>query len=72
MEERHPGTKYQILRSYDKLFPLIAKTYTKKTSELNRCKICGQPTTGEICKACQFRLQVERKAREKGITFRVE
>ncbi|WP_099209490.1 TIGR00269 family protein [Thermococcus henrietii] len=72
MEERHPGTKYQILRSYDKLFPLIAKTYTKKTSELNRCKICGQPTTGEICKACQFRLQVERKARERGLTFRVE
>jgi len=61
MEEKHPGTKYQLLRSYDKIFPLLAKTYAKKV-KLNRCKICGQPTSGEICKACQFRLQVKERA----------
>ncbi|AHF81251.1 TIGR00269 family protein [Thermococcus paralvinellae] len=70
MEEKHPGTKYQILRSYDKLFPILAKHYVKR--KLNRCKICGQPTTGEICKACQFKLQVQKKAKELGLTFRVE
>jgi len=70
MEEKHPGTKYQILRSYDKLFPLLAKHYARR--KLNRCKICGQPTTGEICKACQFKLQVQKKAKELGWTFKVD
>ncbi|WP_457753358.1 TIGR00269 family protein [Thermococcus sp.] len=70
MEEKHPGTKYQILRSYDKLFPILARHYAKR--ELNRCKICGQPTTGEICKACQFKLRVQKKAKELGLTFRVK
>ena len=70
MEEKHPGTKYQILRSYDKMYPLLAKTYAKR--DLGRCKICGQPTNGEICKACQFKLKVQEKAKEKGLTFRVE
>jgi uncharacterized protein (TIGR00269 family) len=70
MEEKHPGTKYQILRSYDKMFPLLAKTYAKR--DLGRCKICGQPTTGEICKACNFKLQVHEKAKKLGLTFRIE
>ncbi|RLF81959.1 TIGR00269 family protein, partial [Thermococci archaeon] len=70
MEEKHPGTKYQILRSYDKMFPLLAKAYANR--DLNRCKICDQPTTGEICKACNFKLQVQSKAKEKGISFRIE
>ncbi|MFA4661913.1 TIGR00269 family protein [Pyrococcus kukulkanii] len=64
MEEKHPGTKYQLLRSYDKIFPLLAKTYAKEV-KLNRCKLCGQPTSGEICKACQFRLQVHERAKLK-------
>ncbi|AEH24215.1 TIGR00269 family protein [Pyrococcus yayanosii] len=71
MEEKHPGTKYQLLRSYDRLFPLIAKTYAREIG-LNRCKLCGQPTAGKICKACQFRLQVVERARKKGIAFTLQ
>lgn len=63
MEEKHPGTKHQILKSYDRMFPFLSKSYARR--DLNRCKICGQPTTGEICKACQFRLKVEERAKEK-------
>jgi uncharacterized protein (TIGR00269 family) len=51
MEVKRPTTKYTLLRSYDKIYPLLAENLTQK---VNPCKICGEPTVGEICKRCEL------------------
>lgn len=52
METGHPGTKYAILRGYDKLMELIGGRYEQPT--LERCRICKEPAAGEVCMACQL------------------
>jgi len=49
-EDRYPGTKYSILRTFDKILPAIKKSIN--LDKINYCKICGEPTSQEICKAC--------------------
>ncbi len=51
-EEKHPGTKYAILRSLLQLLPLLQKKYKGRPQT---CKICGEPATGDICRACELR-----------------
>ncbi|MCD6127929.1 MAG: TIGR00269 family protein [Methanomicrobia archaeon] len=51
MEMEQPTTKYSLLRSYDKIYPLLAKNLTK---EVRYCRNCGEPTIGEICKTCEL------------------
>jgi uncharacterized protein (TIGR00269 family) len=52
MERRHAGTKYTIFRSMERLRPALEGF--GKQEELRECKICGEPTAGEICKPCQM------------------
>ena len=51
LEERHPGMKYTIFRSIERIRPALEGLAEK---ELKECKICGEPTTGEICKVCEL------------------
>ena len=51
LETKHPGTKYTVLRAFEKIAPSIRELTGK--AGLKNCKICGEPTVGEICKACQ-------------------
>lgn len=51
-EEKHPGTKYAILRSLLQLLPILKKEYGGKPQT---CKVCGEPSTGGICRACELR-----------------
>jgi uncharacterized protein (TIGR00269 family) len=50
MEQKHPGTKYTLLRSAEKL----RKTPTIEfpLAELQECVKCGDPTPHELCEAC--------------------
>ncbi len=57
MEKRDPAVKFSILNFFDKIKPFVEKDYTKK---LKKCKICGEPTMGEICKACELKLRYEK------------
>ncbi len=50
IEEKHPGMKLTAHRSFKKI--QLQLTSPKERS-LFRCKICGEPTTREICMACQ-------------------
>ncbi|MEM3587308.1 MAG: TIGR00269 family protein [Candidatus Jordarchaeaceae archaeon] len=50
MEKKRPGTKYNILRLYDKLIPQI----TIDKTALKECLICGDPSVEKICKPCQL------------------
>jgi len=51
LETNHPGTKYTVLRAFEKIAPSIRELTGK--AGLENCKICGEPTVGVICKACQ-------------------
>jgi uncharacterized protein (TIGR00269 family) len=49
MEHKRPGTMFTVYRTALKLAPEREKTTTMGT-----CSICGEPTTGEVCRACQL------------------
>jgi len=52
MEIKHPGTKYTIFRSIEKLRSAL-KRYAGKT-ELRTCQYCGEPTTTDVCQVCKI------------------
>ncbi|MEM2644151.1 MAG: TIGR00269 family protein [Candidatus Bathyarchaeia archaeon] len=52
LEEKHPGIKYTIYRSAEKIREALREKIPK--IKLSRCKVCGEPTVGEICQVCQL------------------
>jgi uncharacterized protein (TIGR00269 family) len=52
LEEKHPGTKFTIFHSIEKLRPALERITRKE--KLKECKLCGEPTTETICKTCQM------------------
>ncbi len=52
MEEKYPGTKFAILRNFDKMLPFLREYYMPKERP-KRCKKCGEITRGSICKFCE-------------------
>ena len=50
LEERTPGASFSILKFFDSVRPAIQSAVNG--SSLGRCKICGQPTSREICATC--------------------
>ncbi|MEM2789682.1 MAG: TIGR00269 family protein [Candidatus Bathyarchaeia archaeon] len=52
LEEKHPGTKYKIYRSAEKIREVIGSMAPKVA--LRQCAMCGEPTVGEICQACRL------------------
>lgn len=52
IEEKHPGAKFTIFRSIERIRPALEAT--TEEVKLKECKICGEPTIGEICKPCQL------------------
>ncbi|MEM4575855.1 MAG: TIGR00269 family protein [Candidatus Nezhaarchaeales archaeon] len=50
IEGRHPGTKYAIVKAVDKL-SLIG---TNLKVQVKTCKYCGEPTSREVCRACEL------------------
>ncbi len=53
MENKHPGIKYTILYTFDKLLPYIRQASIKE-GKIQRCSICGEPSSREICKSCEL------------------
>jgi uncharacterized protein (TIGR00269 family) len=50
MEQKHPGTKFTLQRTGERLRQLLAEA--APISELNECQKCGDPTPHELCEAC--------------------
>jgi len=65
LEANHPTTKHMILRMFDRLKPHLPKALSE--FELKRCKICGEPTPLDICKACELLRQLGIKRRKERI-----
>jgi len=59
IEERSPGTKLRFYLDYlRKIYPKFKKEEEKK--ELKPCKVCGEPTMGEICPVCKLKEKAEK------------
>ncbi len=50
MEQKHPGTKFTLQKTTERLRELLERTGT--VSQLNECAKCGDPTPHELCEAC--------------------
>ncbi len=51
-EEKYPGTKFKIVRSYFEMEPALRERYSD-ASGLVSCSSCGEPSSQEICAFCQ-------------------
>ncbi|WP_414470343.1 TIGR00269 family protein [Methanobacterium sp. ACI-7] len=49
IESNRKGTKRNILESFDKTFQ-----FEKKTANLYECQKCGEPSSLNVCKACEM------------------
>jgi len=49
LEEDHPGSKMAILKSFQKTFK-----NQKNIVKLVECEKCGEPSSLNICKACEM------------------
>ena len=57
MEQKHPGTKFSIVASYDAIRPMMRERFP--AADLGRCA-CGEPTCNVQCMSCEM---VERARR---------
>lgn len=60
LEAKHPGTKYNIVRTFDKVQPAIKTSLKEIAGEaaaqrIGRCGRCGEATSQAMCKACELR-----------------
>jgi len=60
LEERNPGTRHSILKSYDTMKELLSAMFPP--SSLNACNNCGEPTMHEECKRCIMQKQLQKKS----------
>ncbi|RLI06012.1 TIGR00269 family protein [Candidatus Bathyarchaeota archaeon] len=51
LEANHPGTKFVIYRSFEKVRPLLKPALKP---EIKECQICGEPTGKTICEPCSL------------------
>ena len=51
LEDKYPGTRHAVLRSYDQILPALENTF--EPGKLRTCE-CGEPTVSIRCKACEL------------------
>jgi uncharacterized protein (TIGR00269 family) len=56
LEYQNPGTRHSILNSYDSIKDLLFEKYPPVT--LNKCKLCKEPTSQKLCKACVLKQRI--------------
>ena len=52
LEYRHPGTRDSLIRSRDTLKKYSPRV--KPSGDLQACRECGEPCSGELCQACRL------------------
>jgi uncharacterized protein (TIGR00269 family) len=52
MEHKHAGTLYTIFNSMEKIRPAL-ESFAEEV-KLRNCKLCGEPTVGDLCRACEL------------------
>jgi uncharacterized protein (TIGR00269 family) len=59
LEERHPGMKYTIYSSMEKVQQAMDATIEE--TSLRECEDCGEPTAANLCRTCQILHKLELK-----------
>lgn len=54
LEAESPGTKFSVLKTFEKLRPHIRGMVERERIRINRCAKCGEPTSQKICKTCEL------------------
>jgi hypothetical protein len=49
METKRPGTMFVTFNTGLKMMPNM-----RKVEAIGRCRLCGEPTPGNICRVCQL------------------
>jgi uncharacterized protein (TIGR00269 family) len=57
LEEKHPGIKFVIFNSIEKIRPVLGSVAVEEG--LRECRECGEPTTDEVCRTCQMLKDLE-------------
>lgn len=52
LEARHPNSKFMILRTFDSVKARLS--LHSEEFETRSCKICGEPTSSDVCKSCKL------------------
>jgi uncharacterized protein (TIGR00269 family) len=52
MEHKHSGTLFTVFNSIEKIRPAL-EAFAEEV-KLQDCKLCGEPTVGDLCRACQM------------------
>jgi len=52
MEHKHAGTLFTVFNSIEKIRPAL-EAFAEEV-KLQDCKLCGEPTVGDLCRACQM------------------
>jgi uncharacterized protein (TIGR00269 family) len=52
MEHKHAGTLFSVFNSIEKIRPAL-EVFAEEV-KLHNCKLCGEPTIGDLCRACQM------------------
>ncbi|MEG3224116.1 MAG: TIGR00269 family protein [Methanobacteriales archaeon Met13] len=50
---KRPTIMYSALRGFDRMKPVLKKEFSR-SSQMAVCGECGEPSAGELCKACSF------------------
>ena len=58
MEENHPGLKYTVYRSVEKLEALAENMPHREQNTL--CRVCNEPAANDICQPCKMMQSFER------------
>lgn len=52
MEHKHAGTLFTVFNSIEKIRPAL-EAFAEEV-KLQDCRLCGEPTVGDLCRACQM------------------
>jgi len=58
LEQHSPGTKHRLLRVKESLRKKLGQQIIQQ--RLRRCSLCGMPTSHDICRACEIKIELER------------
>jgi uncharacterized protein (TIGR00269 family) len=52
MEHKHAGTLFTVFNSIEKIRPALEAS--AEEVKLQDCRLCGEPTVGDLCRACEM------------------
>ncbi|WP_407374549.1 TIGR00269 family protein [Methanobrevibacter sp.] len=58
-EDRYPGIKNNVMESFQKILTFENDIQTS----LNECEVCGEPTSSNVCKACELKESISQNSK---------